>query len=168
MMQTLHRGKYLTLVREGTWEWATRTKASGVVAVLAFTDRDDLILVEQHRPPVGRRVIELPAGLAGDLDDDPDEAFATAAARELEEEAGYQADHYEIVALLPSSAGSTDETTHLFRATGLRRVSDGGGTDSESIIVHLVPRAHIRRFLDEQIHENKLVDSKVYAALWWA
>ena len=43
-----------------------RPGVTGIVTVVAVTDDGRLVLTEQFRKPVGRRVIELPAGLAGD------------------------------------------------------------------------------------------------------
>ncbi|MEL6797861.1 MAG: DNA mismatch repair protein MutT, partial [Planctomycetota bacterium] len=59
-------GRFLSLVSRNGWEFATRVNARGVVAVVATTEANELVLVEQFRPPVGRSVIEIPAGLVGD------------------------------------------------------------------------------------------------------
>ena len=74
----LGRGRYLRLVRSNGWEWVERTNVTGVVVIAALTPADEILLVEQFRPPVGQSVVELPAGLAGDID--ADEALSTAAA----------------------------------------------------------------------------------------
>ena len=50
-----------------------------------------MLLVEQHRPPVNQTVLELPAGLVGDLSNQPLENLEQAAKRELLEETGYHA-----------------------------------------------------------------------------
>ncbi|MEL7484364.1 MAG: hypothetical protein AAFN41_08410, partial [Planctomycetota bacterium] len=78
---TIGEGRFLRLVSRGGWEFATRVNATGVVAVIAVTERDELILVEQHRPPIGASVIELPAGLVGDGPSDRDEHGMDAAER---------------------------------------------------------------------------------------
>jgi hypothetical protein len=101
---TLYEGKHLRLVRCGHWEYAERTNANGAVMILAVTDDDKVILIEQYRLPLNKPVIELPAGLAGDIAGQESEAMATAAHRELLEETGYEA--RELVHLLtgPPSA----------------------------------------------------------------
>ena len=86
MIRELCAGKHLKLLADGHWEFAERTRATGGVVILAFTERDELLLVEQFRPPVGKRVISLPAGLTGD--GDSAEEAAVSASRELEEETG--------------------------------------------------------------------------------
>ncbi|HVV52524.1 MAG TPA: NUDIX hydrolase, partial [Polyangia bacterium] len=87
--RVLARGRYLTFVDDGGWEYVVRANVTGVVVIVAVTDDQKLLLVEQWRPAVHNRVIELPAGLVGDVD--PDETLATAAGRELVEETGFSA-----------------------------------------------------------------------------
>jgi ADP-ribose pyrophosphatase len=53
-------GKHIRLVARGKWEFAERKKVSGIVGIVAVTDQNKLILVEQFRAPVNKRVIELP------------------------------------------------------------------------------------------------------------
>ncbi len=65
----LGEGKFVRLVAADGWEWAERTKVSGVIAVAAAS-HGKIILTEQYRRPLKANVIEVPAGLAGDSDDD--------------------------------------------------------------------------------------------------
>ena len=90
-VQVLGQGKYLRLLVKGTWEYTERVGVSGIVGIVPVTDAGELVMVEQFRMPLGRRVVELPAGLAGDIEGQRDEALESAAARELEEETGYRA-----------------------------------------------------------------------------
>src|SRR5205085_12602765 len=87
----LYDGKHIQLVRRDRWEYARRKNLTGIVAIVAVTGDGKLILVEQYRPPVGARGIELPAGLAGDAAGEESEALAAAARRELLQETGYGA-----------------------------------------------------------------------------
>ena len=64
------RGRFLSLKVRGRWEFVERTNAREIVAVIAVTPEKELIMVEQYRPPVESRVIELPAGLVGDVEGD--------------------------------------------------------------------------------------------------
>src|SRR5688572_24510395 len=66
--KTLCEGKHIRLVQRGTYEFASRRKASGIVGIIAVNAKGKLLLIEQFRPPVGKRVIEIPAGLAGDVE----------------------------------------------------------------------------------------------------
>ena len=84
-------GKFLALVKEGRWEYVDRIGATGAAIIVAVTDEQKLLLVEQYRIPVHARTIELPAGVIGDQSADRDESHADAAKRELLEETGYSA-----------------------------------------------------------------------------
>ncbi len=140
-------GKFVRLVKRGKWEYATRTKVSGIVGIVAVTDEGNLILVEQDRPPVGRRVIELPAGLAGDEAGHEAEDLAAAARRELLEETGYEAAGMTFLVEGPPSAGLSDEVITLFLATGLRRAGRAGGVGGEDITLHEIPLGDVPAWL---------------------
>lgn len=165
----IHEGRFLTYCRtESGWEYVTRSNAKGCVAILAITDDKRVILTEQHRPPVDRKVIELPAGLAGDIPLQEDEPLVTAAKRELKEETGYEARNWSMLSEGTSSAGLTDEYVTLFYATGLTKVAEGGGTGSENIKVHYVHRTDIPKWCRDRQREGLYVDFKIFAALYLA
>jgi ADP-ribose pyrophosphatase len=126
------------------------------------------VLVEQFRIPLGRRVIELPAGLVGDGAGDPLEGLVEAAQRELLEETGYQADRLEYLAEGPSSAGLAAEVYALFLARDARRIGPGGGDSCEDIQVHLVRLEDADVWLAERRRAGVMVDPKVYAGLYFA
>lgn len=163
---SLYRGRYLALQRTAQgWEYVTRTNARACIAILAVTDDDRIILTEQYRPPVGRAVIELPAGLVGDEPGQGDEPLLEAAQRELLEETGFEATHWMPLLEGVSSAGLSDEGVVLFQATGLRKVAEGGGVGGESIQVHLVPRRESLDWCRARQAEGKAVDFKIFAAI---
>ena len=164
---TLHTGRYLALVKEGHWEYADRTNATGAAIIVAVTAERKLLLVEQYRIPVHARTIELPAGIIGDEPGGSDEVHAEAARRELIEETGYEAGHIEALTHGPASSGLTSETVTLFRATDLRRVGAGGGVAHEAITVHEVPLAEVHEWLATKSKAGVLVDPKVYAGLYF-
>ena len=150
-----------------SWEYATRTNASGVAVLVPVTDAGELVLVEQYRIPVESRVIELPAGLAGDTDDH-DEDLKTAAMRELIEETGYRAGVLEELLTCPSTPGMSDEIVTVFYASDLERVGSGGGDGDENITVHHVPLDSATQWLEARMMEGIMVDPKIYAGLFWA
>jgi ADP-ribose diphosphatase len=158
-------GRYLRLVVEDGWEFVERKSTTGIVVIVAVTDAQELLLVEQFRPPVRCRVIELPAGLAGDVAGQEGEELATAAQRELGEETGYEAEAFARLGGGPPSSGTTSEVVTFFRATGLRRTGSGGGDAHEDIEVHAVPLAGLREWLSEQERAGRMVDPKVFAGL---
>ena len=165
--QLLFKGKFLSLRSKDTWEYASRQGASGVVGILAVTPDDKLLLVEQFRRPVAQTVIELPAGLAGDLAHARNEDFSLAAQRELLEETGYEAASMRLLTVGPSSAGLTDETVALYLASDLQKKGQGGGDETENIKVHEVPLSEIKSWLAERAHTGQLIDFKVFAGLWF-
>mgnify|MGYP002623240218 CR=1 FL=1 len=166
-LETIAKGRFISLVRRGTWEFVTRHSAKGVVIVVPLTDEGKLIFVEQFRPPVNRTVIEFPAGLAGDIAGQQDEALAQAAARELEEEAGYRAENLQHVYTGPSSAVLCDEVSSIFVARGLTRVSAGGGVDGEEITTHEIPVAEAHPWLESRQREGHYVAARVYTGLYF-
>ncbi|MDH4019699.1 MAG: NUDIX hydrolase [Xanthomonadales bacterium] len=162
-----YRGRFLGLKETDRWEYAFRTNATGVVVLVPVTDAGELVLVEQYRIPVESRVMELPAGLAGDTGD-RDEKLKTAAQRELIEETGYRADVLEELLTSPSTPGMSDEIVTIYYASGLERVGPGGGNGDEDITVHHMPLDNASQWLKERIAEGIMVDPKIYAGLFWA
>lgn len=161
-----YRGRFLGIAEREGWEFATRTNVSDVAVLVPVTDDEEIILVEQFRVPVNRRVIELPAGLVGDHDD-PDEPMETAARRELLEETGYVAKRITELLACPSTAGMSDEIITFLLAEGLERVGPGGGDDSEDIRVHVVPLDDACTWLSARRGEGFYLDPKVYSGIFW-
>jgi ADP-ribose pyrophosphatase len=167
-------GKHIRFMRAGSWEYASRKGVSGVIALVPVTDDGKLVLVEQYRPPVEARVIELPAGLAGD--GRKTETLEEAARRELAEETGYAADTLEYVGGGAASAGICDELISMFVARGLSKVGPDAAeqqdaetiAESARITVHEVPLDTITTFLAEQERRGTFVDLKIYAGLYFA
>jgi len=168
MKNVLFTGRFVTLVREGHWEYAERVRPMGAAVIIAVTDEGKLLLVEQYRIPCHARTIELPAGIIGDEPQAGDETHVEAARRELLEEAGYAAEDIRPLTMGPPSAGLASELVTLFRATKLRRVSTGGGVGHEEIMVHEVPLATAADWLKQKQISGLLVDPKVYAGLYFA
>jgi ADP-ribose pyrophosphatase len=156
-------GKYIRIVRDGTWEYVER--CGGVHAVVILAEHDGkVVLVEQVRVPLGnRKCLELPAGLVGD--EDVDATIEDTAIKELEEETGFTAARIEVVGEFHSSPGMVAEGFTLVRAHGLRRIGEGGGNEHEEIEVHLVPRAGIPGFVERKRAEGCAIDVKMLLLL---
>lgn len=159
-------GKYIEVVVDGSWEYVKRARGIGAAVILALTDDGEVVLVEQPRVPLGRRCIELPAGLVGD--ETAGEGAAASAERELEEETGFAADRWDELGEFASSPGMVGETFRLFRATGLRRVGAGGGVSHEDIVTHVVKLSDVPEFLAAKRSEGCAVDVKLLAVLPYA
>ena len=162
----IKEGKYLKLVIRDGWEYIERVNCTGVVIIVGKTDDDKVILVEQFRRPVGKHVIGFPAGLAGDERGKRGESLASAAKRELIEETGYAARKMVKFFEGPVSAGMCRDMVTIFHASGLRKVSDGGGVDDlEQIKVHVIPMRTVDGWLKRQVKKGLLVGPNVFAGL---
>ncbi|MBN1521318.1 MAG: NUDIX hydrolase [Candidatus Aureabacteria bacterium] len=166
-IEILSEGRVTRYVRRDGWEYIDRTNCSHAVFLLAVTDDKRILLVEQFRPPLGKNVIELPAGLVADREGDAEESIERAALRELEEETGYRAKKITKVLEGPISAGLSSEIGTLVRAEGIAKVSSGGGSDDESIFVHEVPVSSVENWLEKSRRRGILVDPKIYTALYF-
>lgn len=155
------QGKYLRIVQQGQWEYVGRCRSVGAVVILAEHD-GKVVLVEQFRVPLGRRCLELPAGLVGDEDD---LGVEDTALKELEEETGFGAEKIEMLGEFYSSPGMASEGFTLVRAHGLSKIGAGGGTAHEEIDVHLVERSAIAAFVTARRKAGVAIDVKLLLLL---
>lgn len=160
--ELIWQGKYITVRKEGTWEYVGRANNIHAAVILAVDD-GHVLLVEQYRVPLKRNCLELPAGLVGD--EMAGEGIAAAATRELEEETGYTAAHIEIIGEFASSPGMVSETFTLVRAHGLKQIHAGGGVDGENITVHRVPLVEVPGFVAAKRAEGLVIDVKLMLLL---
>lgn len=162
---TLYEGRHLSLLLRDRWEFASRKTNRPAVAIVAITDAGNVVLVEQFRVPVGRAVVELPAGLTGDLAGSESESLLDGAKRELLEETGYAANEWIELGRAFSSPGMTDEELVFFLARSLEIQTAGGGDGSESIRIHEVPVGDVVAWL----RKNELsYDLKLFTGLYAA
>jgi ADP-ribose pyrophosphatase len=96
----------------------------GAVAVLPLLDDGRVVLVRQFRYPVGKVLLELPAGKR-----DAGESLIGCAARELAEETGYRAAEWAFAGEIHNAAAYATESIWLYFARGLQpgpqRLDDG-------------------------------------------
>ncbi len=100
---------------------------TGAVAVVPLDDDEQVVLIEQYRHPVGRRLWELPAGLL----DAPGEDPLDTARRELAEEVGLSGRDWTLLVDMATSPGFSDESVRVFLARGLSEVVRPDGPDDE-------------------------------------
>jgi 8-oxo-dGTP pyrophosphatase MutT (NUDIX family) len=116
--------------KEVTRQWVTHPGSVGIVA----HDGENVWLVRQQREATGDpNLLELPAGKL----DEEGESPLDCGKRELAEEIGKAAGHWEHLKTYLSSAGFTDEEVHLFLATDLR---DEPGKEIEDERIDIEPR----------------------------
>jgi 8-oxo-dGTP pyrophosphatase MutT (NUDIX family) len=140
-----------------TWEALERVGIGGIVVMVAVTPAGNVLLEKQFRPPLGREVIELPAGLV-----EPEESMETAAKRELIEETGWSARSLEFIAEGPISTGASTELLRAYLCTGLEFVGKNGGDDNEIIEVVETPLQNVQDYLSQAQSRGTLVDLKVF------
>ena len=160
--ELLHRGRVFDLVRRvlelpsglrQVWELVEHP---GAVAVVALTDRGEVVVVRQFRAAAGDWMVEIPAGRL-----DPGEDPRAAAERELEEETGLRAGTWRHVRTFLPAPGFCSERMHLFEARDLVAVPGGGRAcdEDEEIEVLALPA--------KELLQLEPADAKtLLAALW--
>ncbi|AKL85040.1 NUDIX hydrolase [Bacillus atrophaeus] len=104
-------------------------KHPGAVAVLAVTDSNKIILVNQYRKPLERTIVEIPAGKL-EKGEEPEYT----ALRELEEETGYTAKKLTKITAFYTSPGFADEIVHLFLAEDLSVLEEKRELDEDEFV----------------------------------
>ena len=118
--RTLHRGNFLELRRDDVGlpdgSHATREYVvhPGAVAVVPLLDDGRLVLERQYRYPVGRVLLEFPAGKI-----DPGEPTFDCALRELREETGYSAREWARAGVIHNAPAYSTEGIEIWFARGL-------------------------------------------------
>lgn len=163
----IKEGKFIRFAKIGEWEYFERNNCSGIVIILAMTNDGEVLFVEQYRPPVGKSVVEFPAGLVGDETKKKKETLAAAAKRELLEETGYRAKKISIILKGPVSAGSSSDIVTIVRASDLTFVHNGGGVDLETIKVHKINIHQADRWLKGMEKRGFLIEPKIYTGLYF-
>jgi ADP-ribose pyrophosphatase len=162
----LFEGRYLRLLSQNGWEYVERVNCTGIAVIVALTPEREVLLVEQFRLPVRGSVIEFPAGLVGDVEGVEHESVEEAAKRELFEETGYEASSLVLLTEGPPSSGLSTEIVSFFGALDIVKTGEGGGDDTESIVLHMVHIESIDDWLAQKSNEGVLVDPKVYGGVY--
>jgi ADP-ribose pyrophosphatase len=127
----------------------------GAVAILPLVDDNHVCLIRSRRLTVHETLIEVPAGTR-----EPDEPALETARRELAEETGYQASHFEQLATYYPSPGVSSERIWVYVATGLLP-GKPDRQDNEEIENLLVTRDEAMAMIDR----GEIQDSKTLVAL---
>lgn len=162
--ERIYEGAILNLRRDkvtaaGGQAYREIVEHNGAVAVVPITNEGGVIMVKQYRYPMGRVVLEIPAGKIDEGEIDP----VAAAERELREETGYTAGKLQYLGKISPSVAYTEEVIHLYAAIGLTPGETEFDKDEALDIIE---------YDFEEIYkmaaEGKLVDAKTIAAVFMA
>jgi ADP-ribose pyrophosphatase len=129
----------------------------GAVVVIPVFDNGDLLLERQHRYPLHRDFIELPAGKI-----DPGEADLVCAQRELEEETGYTATEWREVTTIYPCIGYSDERLAFYLARGLT-LGEHARDPDEFLEIFRLPFGEAMDWL----RSGKICETKTVIGLFW-
>ena len=131
-------------------------KHKGAAAVVAVKDDGKLLMVRQFRNALDRETLEIPAGGLNSVDEPTD----IAAARELEEEAGYTAGKLELLISIRTTVAFCDEKIDIYVATDLQRSKQHLDEDE-----FLDVETYLIEELLQMIYDCKINDGKTVSAL---
>lgn len=110
--EIIHGGQWLDfkerMVNGKNWEFVSRKNVKDIVCIVPFVANENIMLIKQYRPAIGKKIIEFPAGLV-----DKGETVIQAAKREMLEETGYELLKPHMFGVGYSSPGMTDENITL-------------------------------------------------------
>ena len=126
----------------------THFSSSDVVVVVPFLDARRVAMIQQYRYPLGKVLLEFPAGHV-----EKNESPLVTARRELQEETGYTAKKIEHIYDYHPSVSKSRQLVHVFRATGL---ADGktNHDSTEDIQVEIVRVQDLKKMILEKKVEN--------------
>ena len=150
------------------------------VVVLPLTPDGDVVVIDEWRQAVGRVNRGIPAGTMEPEDGDPEggepgenapeasapttDAIERAAARELAEETGYEADSFERLTTVEPTNGMANAVHHHVLATGCEPSADRDLDHNESIAVETVPYDDLlAAVVDDELRDGRAVT----AVLWY-
>jgi len=161
--ELLFEGKFLRALRDtvrlpdGALASREYVKHPGAVVVVALLDDGRVVLERQYRYPVGRVMIEFPAGKL-DAGEDP----MRCAQREMLEETGYRATQWARAGAMHLAIAYSDEVIHIYFARGLiagaARLDDG-----EFLEVFSATPAQLRAW----VRSGEVTDAKTLSCMVW-
>jgi ADP-ribose pyrophosphatase len=127
----------------------------GAAAVVPLKEDGTVVLIKQFRHAAGGFIYEIPAGKLH-----PGEDPKHCAARELEEEIGYQARKLDLLSSIFTAPGFTDEVIHIYKATELTKGRQNLDRDEVLEIVEVTLQEAI-----DMIRVGRIRDAKTMVGL---
>lgn len=160
--ETVYQGKKInvkmaqTICPSGNPALREKVERRNGTAILALTEDNEVILEHNWRYAFKEDILCLPAGKT-----DSGESYLAAAKRELEEEAGIQAENWVNLGIIRPAPAYSDEEVGLFLATGLKEGKKSWDED-EYLLVEKVPFAEFA----ELIRDNRINDARTLLAYY--
>ncbi len=128
---------------------------NGGVCVVALTEQEEVLMVEQFRYPYGKTLLEIPAGKR-----DGDEDTLLCGQRELKEETGVTAKNWRFLGELYPSPAYCDEVVYTYLATDLS-YGETNPDEDEFLTLHKIPLDT----LVQMVLRGEIKDAKTQTAL---
>jgi 8-oxo-dGTP pyrophosphatase MutT (NUDIX family) len=128
------------------------------INVVAITEDDEVILIEQYRHGNQSVTVEIPGGMV-----DPGEEPIQTAKRELLEETGYAGDSVIFIGEVFPNPAMQNNKCHTFLVTNCKKVGETAFDATEDIITYTKPSSEIPKL----VAEGKITHSLVVAAFYW-
>lgn len=125
------------------------------VNIIALTDKNEAVMVEQYRHGIRELTMEIPGGCIDDTDENPE----VAAKRELLEETGYTAERWTLLGKTHPNPALQDNVCYTYLAEGITKVEepkfDSSGT--ERLHCSLVDVDKVKGLIDDGSITHSLV-----------
>ena len=131
----------------------------GGAVVVPVTDDGKIIMVTQHRFPVNKVLLELPAGKLG-----KNENPLHCAVRELEEETGYKSDNVKEIGSIYTTPGYSTEKLWIYLAKNLK---PGNHNREEGEFGMEVFKFTLKE-IEDKIYKGEIVDGKTICGIYLA
>ena len=150
------------LLPNGETSMRELVKHQGAVAVIAVTEDNRILMVEQYRKPLEKTLVEVPAGKL-----EPGEAPEVTAVRELEEETGFTTEQLDYVTSFYTTPGFCDERIYLYYTDQLIPVTEEKALDDDEFLdCQSYTMAELDQLVkDERIHDLKTMYAVQYLKL---
>ncbi|MYL57070.1 NUDIX domain-containing protein [Virgibacillus halodenitrificans] len=124
----------------------------GAVAVIAITEENKIVFVEQYRKPLEKSLIELPAGKL-----EKGEKPELTGIRELEEETGYTTNNLSLVTTFYTSPGFADELMYIYITDEIKKIENPpAGDEDEFVEILELSLDEAKKYVEEErIHDAK-------------
>jgi ADP-ribose pyrophosphatase len=129
------------------------------VNAFALTEDNQVIMVKQYRHGLGIISTEIPGGVV-DEGEDPE----TAMKRELLEETGYEFKSLQPLGVISANPATSTNYTHMFLATGGKKVSEQKLDETEDVEVCIYSIAEVKKLL----RENKIMQALHVSSIFYA